>query len=942
MANRYWVGGAGNWTSSATANWSTSSGGSGGASAPTSTDNVFFDQAGTYTVTCSGNVPFNLQSQCADFTVSAGTVTFSDASDCISIYGNINFTVTPIFSGATGYISLCATTSVTITTTAGTVFPSIEFKGVGGVYVLQNSITAVFNNTTINWIDGSLNLNGFTYTCTYIRYGFGTRNITFNGGKIVITGSGTSAFNMPSVGGTFTTTAGTGAGIISMTSASAKTFNASGVTIYATLDQAGAGTLTISSSCTLNGISNSYSSIGATTILFPALGNVVDLITSFTATGSAGKVLTLASTSSGNNSNVRLNGGVYSASITVNTIDYLTYQDILFTPTFNGNGTIPYTWHSGANSINLGLANGIVAVGPGYKAYQLNSGTSWTVPADYRPANSVIYLIGGGGGGAGATTSGSTRIAGAGGGGGGFTQVVSAGLSGAVTYAIGAGGTRGSAFTNDATDGGATTFGSYSAAGGGAGKFTSSTSTGGAGGVGATYTGGTGGVGGIIVSTTDGVGAGGGGGAAGPLGNGGNGGAGASGSLSTNIFGGGGGGNGGGSAGGNAVANTSAGNGGNNASGLGGGIAPAGTGELGGGAAGGNSFSGSLTNSGVDVYQTRLANTGGGAGGAGGAGGGSTGQRGSGGSGGSVSTSGGAGNGGNGGAGFIFIIYNLVAGTVNSNILDTVTSTDSFIAGFNLDSSLSETTTATDVISRNYYVVGNINESVTSTDDISTTGTFNPTINETVTSTDDISTTGTFNPVINETATSTDAISTNNNTFNPTISETINSTDLITSQFSINTSISEAVTITDLIEPKYIANTIINETVTITDFLNNGSWYSIINEAATGTDLINSKVDFTSILNETITSTDSFTTAFIGSLFINESVAITDTVPNRGSFNVQFTDYVVAYTGSVANFLWIPIIDDQTPNWQNVGTVQNPTWVDVNDTQAPGWQPINT
>jgi hypothetical protein len=41
MADRYWVGGSGDWNN--TAKWSTSSGGAGGASVPTSTDNVFVD-----------------------------------------------------------------------------------------------------------------------------------------------------------------------------------------------------------------------------------------------------------------------------------------------------------------------------------------------------------------------------------------------------------------------------------------------------------------------------------------------------------------------------------------------------------------------------------------------------------------------------------------------------------------------------------------------------------------------------------------------------------------------------------------------------------------------------------------------------------------------------------------------------------------------------------
>jgi len=43
MANRYWVGGTGTWDSSSTANWSGTSGGLGGASVPTSADDVYFD-----------------------------------------------------------------------------------------------------------------------------------------------------------------------------------------------------------------------------------------------------------------------------------------------------------------------------------------------------------------------------------------------------------------------------------------------------------------------------------------------------------------------------------------------------------------------------------------------------------------------------------------------------------------------------------------------------------------------------------------------------------------------------------------------------------------------------------------------------------------------------------------------------------------------------------
>ena len=42
-ADRYWVGGSGYWTTTNTTNWSASSGGPGGQSVPTSSDNVYFD-----------------------------------------------------------------------------------------------------------------------------------------------------------------------------------------------------------------------------------------------------------------------------------------------------------------------------------------------------------------------------------------------------------------------------------------------------------------------------------------------------------------------------------------------------------------------------------------------------------------------------------------------------------------------------------------------------------------------------------------------------------------------------------------------------------------------------------------------------------------------------------------------------------------------------------
>lgn len=60
MANRYWVGGAGTWSSTNTANWSATSGGAGGATVPVSTDDVIFDaNSGTGTVSTALSITVN-------------------------------------------------------------------------------------------------------------------------------------------------------------------------------------------------------------------------------------------------------------------------------------------------------------------------------------------------------------------------------------------------------------------------------------------------------------------------------------------------------------------------------------------------------------------------------------------------------------------------------------------------------------------------------------------------------------------------------------------------------------------------------------------------------------------------------------------------------------------------------------------------------------------
>jgi hypothetical protein len=184
MANRYWRGGTGTWDTTTTTNWSTSSGGAGGASVPTASDSVFFDQAGTYTVTMTGALT------CLDITVSAGTVTFATGTaPTLAISGSMSVIAGTVWS-STGAITFNATTTgKTITTNNISITAPIVLSGVGGGWTLGSSFTQTDQNgfTVTN---GSFSTSASNYAMTI--YGLystnsNTRSISLNGSTITLT-----------------------------------------------------------------------------------------------------------------------------------------------------------------------------------------------------------------------------------------------------------------------------------------------------------------------------------------------------------------------------------------------------------------------------------------------------------------------------------------------------------------------------------------------------------------------------------------------------------------------------------------------------------------------------------------------------------------------------------------------------------------------------------
>ena len=187
MANRYWVGGTGTWNTSSTTNWSASSGGASGASVPTAADSVFFDQSSTYTVTLTGAL------NCLNFTVSAGTVTFS-STGTLSISGALSLVAATVWS-ATGTITFIATSGTnTITTNGVSISAPITFNGVGGTWQLQDALTLGSTRAT-TLTSGTLDLNNYTMTSGSFSSTVSTaRTLAFGTGKMVISGNGGTVF----------------------------------------------------------------------------------------------------------------------------------------------------------------------------------------------------------------------------------------------------------------------------------------------------------------------------------------------------------------------------------------------------------------------------------------------------------------------------------------------------------------------------------------------------------------------------------------------------------------------------------------------------------------------------------------------------------------------------------------------------------------------------
>jgi hypothetical protein len=342
--NKYWnLAGSNNWSATG---WATGSGGTPAVNNfPLAQDTAIFEATSpgtgtTTTINASYNIgTINMSAR------TSNTMTLATGSTTPSIYGNwINGTGTTL--SGTGQLTFAGRGSQTITSAGRTFTQGLTIDSPSGTVTLQDAFVSNRASTlAINLAQGTFNAGNYNVTLSDASSGVnasssGTKTLGIGSGTWVVAGSGTS-WSVQT--GTIT-----GSGTVSMTSASAKNFSGSGLSYSGvTLNQGGAGALTILGDNTFKDITNTYSATGATNI---TLGTTTQRVTQFTGTGAASRVLTIQGTSASSPGTLILTGA------TKPNVDYLAITGVRAY-------SLTDTWYAGANSTNNGSLGWIFASG---------------------------------------------------------------------------------------------------------------------------------------------------------------------------------------------------------------------------------------------------------------------------------------------------------------------------------------------------------------------------------------------------------------------------------------------------------------------------------------------------------------------------------------------------------------------------------------------------
>jgi len=217
MADRYWVGGTDTWNGTAGTKWATTSGGAGGASVPTSADDVFFDVLsvlGNCTIGSGNNGAKSIN--CTGFT---GTITGTAG---ITVSGSVTLVAAMTYTH-TATVTFNGTGTLT---TAGKNFSIIVINGSGITVQLGDALN--ISTRTITVTQGTFTTNNYNVTAGSLSSS-NSNTRTINLGSSTITLSSNSGVQF-STSTNLTFNAGTSQ--ITLTGANSRLIGGSGQTFY--------------------------------------------------------------------------------------------------------------------------------------------------------------------------------------------------------------------------------------------------------------------------------------------------------------------------------------------------------------------------------------------------------------------------------------------------------------------------------------------------------------------------------------------------------------------------------------------------------------------------------------------------------------------------------------------------------------------------------------
>jgi hypothetical protein len=337
--SKYWVGtgSSDTWIATTNTNWSTLTGGTNNAPAPTSTDDVCFDansNLGTFT---NAVISANITIKSLTTTGFTGTITQNSAI-ALFIEGSLTLTsgmtYTPVASNS--IIEFLGSTSGQTINTGGQAVAEIAIEGTGS-WTLAAPVTC-----TANFLvgEGTFSTGNFNVTSPGFDVSASlTRSVSLGSSTITLNSSGSSIWNATTTT-SLTFNAGTSSILITDTTSSAKTFVGGSLTYY---NLAISGGVTATNQISITG-ANTFNilTLGAwMNIQFPA--SATNTAASFVAVGASGKVIAITSSISGTAALLSQATGTVCS-------NWLSLKD----NTVNIGGA---TWYQGANSTILTNVN---------------------------------------------------------------------------------------------------------------------------------------------------------------------------------------------------------------------------------------------------------------------------------------------------------------------------------------------------------------------------------------------------------------------------------------------------------------------------------------------------------------------------------------------------------------------------------------------------------